>query len=175
MICMRSSLSNATDWHRLIIFFLVSLRAGQKRSRCSREPISWPVQVGIEQIPALLFVQCLESLSVIYRPDSILAWITAFWISKGLDPHVDQSGCGLVKDMNSALKYFREFSLKLAASARRWVSQKSITLDFTRFLYVAFVVGYCSSVSGEEMSYLRHRSLIWRNQEPDESFADVSW
>ena len=175
MILLSSPCSAATDIHFSTTLLLASLRAGQKRSKCSSEPTSWPVQPGMEQIPALLFVQCRESLSVTYLPDNILAWITALWISYGFVPHVNQIGWGAVKDINSGLKYLREFSLKLVASVRKWVSQWSTTLDFTSFLYASLVGGSWSSEMGDARLYMRQRSLICRNQDPEDGFAKINW
>ena len=104
-----------------------------------------------------------------------MACTTALLISKEFEPHVVQIGWGFDRDINSAQKYFREFSLNLVASARRLVSQKSTTLDLTRCLNLIFVGGYSRSVSGEGMQYCRQSSLTWKSQEPEDGFADVSW
>ena len=110
-----SSLLDPTVWHSCILLFLASLRARQNKSKCSREPTELPVQPGMEQSQDEPVVKKRESLLVTYRPESILAWITALCISNGLDPQVDQSRLGWVRDIYSGLKYLSECSCSLAA------------------------------------------------------------
>ena len=102
--------------------FLVFSRDGQNKSKCSRVPSTCDgTQAGRRQKPDLFSVQCLCSLSVKYLPESILAAVTALWHSNGLEPHEDQIGWGLVRDINVGLKYGMEVSLD--ASSRRIPSQ----------------------------------------------------
>ena len=79
-----------------------------------------------------------------------------------------------MRDINIGLKYFREFSSSLAASALRKVSQKSTTLDLTSFLYASCDIGCSKRERGEGSSYLRLSSLIFRNYEPEDGFAEVN-
>ena len=88
IIFLRSSLSDETATHSFIIPDLASVRAGQKRRRCSREPMCWPEQPGRRHSPDLFLVQWRETWSVTYLSDSILACVTALWISKEFEPQV---------------------------------------------------------------------------------------
>ena len=76
-----------------------------------------------KQNPSLFLLQCLHKLSLLYRPEIILAWTVAIAILEGDDPHVAHNGCGEVRDMNSGLKNVSEEYLGSAASERRSFSQ----------------------------------------------------
>ena len=60
--------------------------------------------------PVLCFVQLLHSFSVLYRPESIRAWVEAMAIFAGDEPGVDHIGCGLDKDMKESLKNSKDVS-----------------------------------------------------------------
>ena len=81
-------LSEATDRLRSNRLLLVILRAGQNSIICSREPKSCPEHPGRQQIPDLFWLQCLDSLSVTYRPESIFACTTALFTSNEFEPQV---------------------------------------------------------------------------------------
>jgi hypothetical protein len=60
------------------------------------------------QNPPLFFDQCLQRLSLLYRPEIICAWMVAIAILDGEDPEVVHNGCGVVSDINLGLKNSRE-------------------------------------------------------------------
>ena len=68
---------------------LVSVRAEQVSSKCWISPGTLSRQMPHD--PSLS-VKCRKSWSVLYRPDNILAWITALEISYEFDPQVDHIG-----------------------------------------------------------------------------------
>ena len=131
--------------HIEIIPALESARAGQERRMCWRLP-SWFEQPGSLHKPlGLSLVQCLESRSVLYLPDSILAVISALLTSKGL-PAWDQIGWGLERDMKAGLKNSREG--RISASDLSFCSKKSVTLDLHLVFHWSLVGGNWRTVSG---------------------------
>ena len=54
--------------------------------------------------PVQCIDQLLHSFSVLYRPESIRAWVVAMTIFEGDEPGVDHIGCGFDKDMKEGLK-----------------------------------------------------------------------
>ena len=136
--------------------------AGQERRICWRLP-SWFEQPGSLHKPlGLSLVQCLESRSVLYRPDSILAVITALLTSKGL-PAWNQIGWGLERDIKAGLKNSREG--RISASALSFCSKKSVTLDLHLVFHWYLVGGSWRTMSGSGRSYFLEISLTVRNHE----------
>ena len=73
--------------------------------------------------------------------------------------------------MKLGSKYFKDPSLRNAASARNFCSQKSITADFTSFLKDSFVGGESRKVIGWGRRYFRDILRISRNQDLEEGLA----
>ena len=115
------SSSSAVLAHKQRSLERVWLKAGQWRSKCSKEPSAAGRQLGRRHFPDLFWVQCLCNLSVKYLPDSILQVITDLWHSKGFEPHAVQIGWGLVRDMKPGLKYGAD--VREDALARSLISQ----------------------------------------------------
>ena len=78
-------LGNITDFSSYIWYSLslVELCAGQLTSRFSSVP-GVSVQMGAIQKPLLFLLQCLQSMSLLYLPEAILARMVLFEHSKGL-------------------------------------------------------------------------------------------
>ena len=115
------SSSSAVLANKQISLERVWLKAGQWRSKCSKEPSAAGRQLGRRHFPDLFWVQCLCNLSVKYLPDSILQVITDLWHSNGFEPHAVQIGWGLVRDMKAGLKYGAD--VREDALARSLISQ----------------------------------------------------
>ena len=134
-----------------------------------RLPTSWLEQPGSLQRPSgFSFVQCLESRSVLYRPESIRAAITAFPTSNGL-PACVQRGCGRESDINPGLKYSREG--RVSASALSFFSKKSVTKDLHLDFHWNLVGGDWRIIKGSGRQYFMHKCLTVRNQ--DDFVVDV--
>ena len=80
-------ISNFVSWLMCVLTsklfrrrLLVWVRAGQWTSRCSMFPLADAFEQRVQD-PSLS-EKCLTNWSVLYRPDSIFAWITALQISK---------------------------------------------------------------------------------------------
>ena len=148
--------------HILIMLALDSARAGQQRSMWWRLP-TWSEQPGSLQRPSgLSLTQCLERRLVLYRPDIILAVITAFLTSNGL-PAYNQCGWGCERDMKLGLKYSKEGSI--SASALSFFSKKLMTEDLHLLFHCPFVGGNWRIVRGSGRSYFAEIILTVKNQE----------
>lgn len=101
---------------------------------CRRSSVTPCEQVGIWQWPVELGIQLLRSFLVLYRPESILAWILDFSTSSGLDPAEVIMGCGRRREWYWGLKKISDVREGSAAWARSTCSQWSVTFDFTRAL-----------------------------------------
>ena len=115
--------------------------------------------------PSLFWDQCLVKYSEWKRPDIILANTVAFRVSK-LVLAVDQTGCGSCGYMRLQLldiKKQREGSPE-ASPVKIFFHYEAI-ISFTCFLKLALVGGEASSLSGWSSPYIKHKSLIFRNQE----------
>ena len=120
-------------------------------------------QPGSLQNPlGLLFVQCLVSLSILYRPESILAATTAFPTSYGLPAQV-QMGWGEERDMNAGLKWGREG--RRSASPLSFTCHQSITLDLHKVFHLALDCGDWRMRRGSDRKYCWHSVLTLRNQD----------
>ena len=76
---------NITDFSSIMQYnlSLTADIAGQETKRCSSVPGTL-LQVGALQYPALLLDQCLQSISVLYRPETIFDNTALFAHSCGL-------------------------------------------------------------------------------------------
>ena len=104
----------------MLSFVRVSLSAKQIERIWGISSIVEVQSLDIWQYPVLLD-HLLHRYSVLYLPESILACTVAMAILAGEEPAVDQIACGLVKNINCALKYVSED--RVSASALILVSQ----------------------------------------------------
>ena len=114
-------------------FCLVGVRAQQWDRMCCRSSGVLEQAGESRQTPEEWIFQLLHNASVLYRPESICAWIVAIATLAGDDPAVVQMGCGLISDIWLGLKKIKES--RGAALSLSEVSQKLITFFFTNLLY----------------------------------------
>ena len=124
---------------------LIDSRCSPRPIRCGRQSRGGlSLEVGQVRLGMLdtLPVQCLDNSSVGYLPESILAWITHFETTKGLDPAADHSICEEVMDILSGWKYLSEG--KEAASIQSFCSQYWTTFFLIFALKFSFEQGLSS-------------------------------
>ena len=147
------SRSAASTGGKLAEYFLVNLinlsleglRAEHWVRICGMSS-SCPEQFSDRRQCPLLLVQWLQRASVLYRPETMIAWIVAIATFDGEDPADVKSGWQEVMDIKQGLK--KESDVSGSTSVLRTVSQWSTTLFFTRFLKESLLGGFSKRSRG---------------------------